>query len=180
MQTTPSQDQLNRIENIVNRLTQLVERLIEKVEQDDSIFRRLVTSERFQRENQEDLELLKKYPSQFSDLYEAYQNQKPRRRVGHEAVSARRRALDKDPHTTPRHVEHPAAGEAHRRRLGAVRADQVDHARGIPAMIYRVLGNSRRIEKDFLKIINSFSQDDQNTTFDYGPRHPSAIVRPGR
>lgn len=29
-------------------------------------------------------------------------------------------------------------------------------------MTYKVLGNSRRIEKDFLKIINSFSQDDQN------------------
>jgi hypothetical protein len=77
MQTTPSQDQLNRIENRVNRLTQLVERLIEKVEQDDSIFHRLVASERFQREHQEDLELLKKDQSQFTDLYEAYQNQKP-------------------------------------------------------------------------------------------------------
>ena len=75
MQTTSSQDQLNRIENRVNRLTQLVERLIEKVEQNDSIFHTLVTSERFLREHQEDLELLKKDPSQFTDLYEAYQNQ---------------------------------------------------------------------------------------------------------
>ena len=30
-------------------------------------------------------------------------------------------------------------------------------------MTYKVLGNSRRVEKDFLKIINSFSQEDQAT-----------------
>jgi len=77
MQITPSQDQLNRIENRVNRLTQLVEHLIGKVEQDNSIFQRLVESERFQSEHQEELELLKKDPSQFSDLYEAYQKQTP-------------------------------------------------------------------------------------------------------
>ena len=76
MKTTSSQDQLNRIENRLNQLTQLVELLIGKVDQDDSIFHKLVTSERFQRELQEDLELLKKDPSQFSDLYEAYQKQK--------------------------------------------------------------------------------------------------------
>jgi hypothetical protein len=76
MQTTSSQEQLNRIENRLNQLTQLVEKLIVKVEQDDSIFHKLVTSERFQRELQEDLELLKKDPSQFTDLYEAYRKQK--------------------------------------------------------------------------------------------------------
>jgi hypothetical protein len=75
-QTASSQDQLNRIENRLNQLTQLVEKLIGKVEQDDSIFHKLVTSERFQRELQEDLALLKKDPSQFTDLYEAYRKQK--------------------------------------------------------------------------------------------------------
>jgi hypothetical protein len=76
MQTASSQDQLNRIENRLNQLTQLVEKLIGKVEQDDSVFHKLVTSERFQRELQEDLELLKKDPSQFTDLYEAYRKHK--------------------------------------------------------------------------------------------------------
>jgi hypothetical protein len=76
MQTASTQDQLNRIENRLNQLTQLVEQLIVKVEQDDSIFKKLVTSDRFQRELQEDLELLKKDPSQFTDLYEAYRKQK--------------------------------------------------------------------------------------------------------
>jgi hypothetical protein len=76
MQTASSQDQLNRIKNRLNQLTQLVVRLMRKVEQDDSIFRKLVASERFQREMREDLELLKKDPSQFTDLYEAYQKQK--------------------------------------------------------------------------------------------------------
>jgi hypothetical protein len=59
---TPSQE-LNRIEHRVNRLTKLVEHLIEKVEQDESIFYRLVTSERFQREQQEEWEPLRKDPS---------------------------------------------------------------------------------------------------------------------
>jgi uncharacterized membrane protein YgaE (UPF0421/DUF939 family) len=76
MQTTSSQAQLNRIENRLNQLTQLVEKLIGKVDQDDSIFHKLIKSDRFQRELQEDLELLKKDPSQFTDLYEAYQKQK--------------------------------------------------------------------------------------------------------
>jgi hypothetical protein len=76
MQTASSQEQLNRIENRLNQLTQLVEKLIVKVEQDDSIFRKLVKSDRFQRELQEDLELLKKDPSQFTNLYEAYRKQK--------------------------------------------------------------------------------------------------------
>jgi|SRR5271166_1151956 len=30
-------------------------------------------------------------------------------------------------------------------------------------MRYKILGNSKRIEKHFLKIINSFSKEDQNT-----------------
>jgi hypothetical protein len=76
MQTASSQDQLNRIENRLNQLTQLVEKLIGKVDQDDSIFHKLVKSDRFQRELQEDLELLKKDSSQFTDLYEAYRKQK--------------------------------------------------------------------------------------------------------
>jgi hypothetical protein len=76
MHTASSQDQLNRIENRLNQLTQLVVKLMRKVEQDDSIFHKLVESERFQREMREDLELLKKDPSQFTDLYEAYQKQK--------------------------------------------------------------------------------------------------------
>jgi hypothetical protein len=71
MQTTSSQDQLNRIESRLNQLTQLVVQLIKKVDQDDRIFNKLVTSDRFQRELQEDLELLKKDPSQFTDLYDA-------------------------------------------------------------------------------------------------------------
>ena len=71
-----SPDQLNRIENRLNQLTELIKYLIGKVEKDEDIFHRLVTSERFQKELQEDLELLKKDPSQFTDLHEAYQNQK--------------------------------------------------------------------------------------------------------
>jgi hypothetical protein len=65
MQTASSQKQL----------TQLVEKLIGNLQQDESIFHKLVTSERFQRELQEDLALLKKDPSQFTDLYEAYRKQ---------------------------------------------------------------------------------------------------------
>jgi hypothetical protein len=55
----------------LNQLTQLVEKLIGKVDQDDSIFHKLVTSDRFQRELQEDFALLKKDPSQFNDLYDS-------------------------------------------------------------------------------------------------------------
>jgi hypothetical protein len=60
----------------INQLTQLVEKLIVKVEQDDSVFHKLVKSDQFQRELQEELELLKKDPSQFTDLSEAYRKQK--------------------------------------------------------------------------------------------------------
>jgi hypothetical protein len=55
MQTASSQDQLNRIENRLNQLTKMVEKLIEKVDQGDSIFHKLVKSDRFQRELKEDL-----------------------------------------------------------------------------------------------------------------------------
>lgn len=76
MQISSYQDQLDRIENRLNQLTQLVVQLIGKVEEDDSIFHKLVTSERFQKELREDLETFKKDPSQFTDLYETYRKQK--------------------------------------------------------------------------------------------------------
>ena len=77
MQTIPSQDQLNRIENRLQRVTELLELLLGKVAQeDDGIFSKLVRSDRFQQELKEDLEALKKDPTQFIDLYEAYRQQK--------------------------------------------------------------------------------------------------------
>ena len=77
MQTIPSQDQLNRIENRLQRVTELLELLLGKIAQDDeSIFSKLVRSDRFQQELQEGLETLKKDPAQFTDLYEAYRQQK--------------------------------------------------------------------------------------------------------
>ena len=77
MQTIPSQDQLNRIEDRLQHVTQLLELLLGKIAQeDDSIFYKLVRSDRFQRELKEDLETLKKDPAQFTDLYEAYRHQK--------------------------------------------------------------------------------------------------------
>ena len=75
MQTISTQDQLNRIENRLNHLTQLVEVLLGKVEE-EGIFQKLVKSERFQREMGEDLEAFKEDPTQFTDLYEAYRQQK--------------------------------------------------------------------------------------------------------
>ncbi len=75
MRTIPSQDQLNRIENRLQHLTQLVELLLGKMEE-EGIFQKLVSSERFQREMREDLEAFKKDPTQFTDLYEAYKQQK--------------------------------------------------------------------------------------------------------
>lgn len=75
MQTISSQDQLNRIENRLQHLTQLVEFLLEKIEE-EGIFQKLVSSERFQKEMQGDLEAFKKDPTQFTDLYEAYRQQK--------------------------------------------------------------------------------------------------------
>jgi hypothetical protein len=75
MQTIPSQHQLNIIENRLQYLTQLVELLLGKVEE-EGIFQKLVSNERFQRETREGLEAFKKDPAQFTDLYEAYRQQK--------------------------------------------------------------------------------------------------------
>ena len=77
MQTIPSQDQLNRIENRLQRVSELLELLLGKIAQEDeSIFSKLVRSDRFQQELKEALETLKKDPAQFTDLYEAYRQQK--------------------------------------------------------------------------------------------------------
>jgi len=77
MQTIPSQDQLNRIENRLQRVTELLELLLGKIAQEDEhIFDKLVRSDRFQQELKESLEALKKDPAQFTDLYEAYRQQK--------------------------------------------------------------------------------------------------------
>jgi hypothetical protein len=77
MQTIPSQDQLNRIENRLQRVTELLELLVGKIAQEDErVFSKLVRSDRFQQELKEDLETLKKDPAQFTDLYEAYRQQK--------------------------------------------------------------------------------------------------------
>jgi hypothetical protein len=77
MQTIPSQDQLNRIENRLQRVTELLELLVGKIAQEEeSVFSKLVPSDRFQQELKESLETLKKDPAQFTDLYEAYRQQK--------------------------------------------------------------------------------------------------------
>ena len=77
MQTIPSQEQLNRLENRLQRVTELLELLLGKIAQEDeSIFSKLVHSDRFQNEVKEALETLKKDPTQFTDLYEAYRQQK--------------------------------------------------------------------------------------------------------
>jgi len=77
MKTIPSQDQLNRIENELQHLRKLLELLLGKIAQeDDGIFSKLVRSDRFQQELKEGLETLKKDPAQFTDLYEAYRQQK--------------------------------------------------------------------------------------------------------
>jgi hypothetical protein len=77
MQTMSSQDQLNRIENRLQQVTELLELLLGKIaHEDESVFYKLVRSDRFQRELKEGLEALKKDPSQFTDLYEAYRQQK--------------------------------------------------------------------------------------------------------
>ena len=75
MQTISSQDLLNRIEDRLQHLTQLVEFLLGKVEE-EGIFQKLVESEQFQKEMREDLEAFKKDSTQFTDLYEAYRQQK--------------------------------------------------------------------------------------------------------
>jgi hypothetical protein len=77
MQTIPSQDQLNRIENELQHVRKLLEILLGKIAQeDDSIFSKLVRSDRFQQEFKDALETLKKDPAQFTDLYESYRQQK--------------------------------------------------------------------------------------------------------
>jgi len=77
MQTIPSQDQVNRIENELQHVWKLLEILLGKIAQeDDSIFSKLVRSDRFQQELKEGLETMKKDPAQFIDLYEAYRQQK--------------------------------------------------------------------------------------------------------
>ena len=77
MQTIPPWDQLSRIEDRLQHVTKLLERLLGKIAQeDDSIFYKLVRSDRFQRELKEDLATLKKDPSQLTNLYEAYRQQK--------------------------------------------------------------------------------------------------------
>ncbi len=77
MQTIPPQDQLNRIENRLQRVTELLEILLGKIiQEDESIFSKLVRSDLFQQELKESLETLKKDPAQFTDLYEAYRQQK--------------------------------------------------------------------------------------------------------
>ncbi len=73
----PSQNQLNRIENRLQHVTQLLELLVGKIAQEDEgIFYKLVRSDRFQRELKEGLEALKKDRGQFTDLHEAYKQQK--------------------------------------------------------------------------------------------------------
>ena len=77
MQIAPSQDQLNRIENRLQRVTELLELLLGKITQeDDSVFSKLVRSDRFQHELKDALETLKKDPAQFTDLYESYRQHK--------------------------------------------------------------------------------------------------------
>ena len=76
MQTVPSPDQLNRIENRLQQVTELLERLLGKIaKEDEDIFHTLVYSKRFQQELQEGVAALKKDPAQFPDLYEAYRHQ---------------------------------------------------------------------------------------------------------
>jgi hypothetical protein len=76
MQTIPSQDQLNRIENRLQRVTELLELLVGKMAQEDeNIFSKLVHSDRFQQELKKALETLKTDPAQLTDLYEVYRQQ---------------------------------------------------------------------------------------------------------
>jgi hypothetical protein len=77
MQTSTSQEQLNRIEHRLQRVTELLELLVGTITQEDeSIFSKLVRSSRFQQELKEALETLKTDPVQLTDLYEAYRQQK--------------------------------------------------------------------------------------------------------
>jgi len=77
MQSVPSQEQLTRIENRLQRVTELLELLVGKIaQQDEDIFAQLVHSDRFQEELQEAVRALKADPTQLTDLYEAYRQQK--------------------------------------------------------------------------------------------------------
>ena len=77
MQTIPPQDQLNRIENELQHVRKLLELLLGRIAQDDeSIFSKIVRSDRFQQEFKDAIKMLKKDPAQFTDLYEAYRQQK--------------------------------------------------------------------------------------------------------
>jgi hypothetical protein len=70
MQTVPSPDQLNRIENRLQKVTELLELLLGKIaKEDEDIFHNLVHSKRLQQELQEGVAALKKDPAQFPDLY---------------------------------------------------------------------------------------------------------------
>ena len=115
MQTIPSQDQLNRIENRLQYLTQLVELLLGKMEE-EGIFQKLVSSERFQREMREDLE-----------------------------------AFKKDPHNLPTCMRHTNNKKHH--DLSS-------------------LANSNRIEKDFLRIITGFSEEEQKAMWEVLRTYP--------
>ena len=73
--------QIEKVQRLVHGLDSVVialqEILLGKIAQeDDSIFSKLVRSDRFQQELKESLEALKKDPAQFTDLYEAYRQQK--------------------------------------------------------------------------------------------------------
>ena len=59
----------DRLHSLEEKVTALME---EKEKEDDAIFIELVNSKRFQRELEEDLELLKKDPSKFVDPFETY------------------------------------------------------------------------------------------------------------
>jgi hypothetical protein len=77
MQTMLSQEQLNRIENELQHVRKLLELLLGKIAQEDeNIFFKLVRSDQFQHELKKALDTLKKDPTQFTDLYEAYRQQK--------------------------------------------------------------------------------------------------------
>jgi hypothetical protein len=72
MQTTSSQEQLTRLENRLQRITELLELLVGKITQeDDSVFSKLVSSDRFQQELKEALETLRTDPAQFTGLSHA-------------------------------------------------------------------------------------------------------------
>ena len=70
MQTISSQEQLTRLENRLQHITELLELLVGKITQEnDSVFSKLVSSDRFQQELKEALETLRTDPAQFTDLY---------------------------------------------------------------------------------------------------------------